>query len=337
MLVEDSPWCQVKTEISFTAKNQWKQNVEIAHITKSDPFLFDQPTFCTSHPAARPRKFFMSSHPTPAAPISFFKRNEFLIRRLHSLSGLVPVGAYMCVHLVTNASLLGGASVFQNNVFTIHSLPFLPVIEWAFIFLPIIFHASFGVWISRSGKSNLQSYRTIGNRRYTWQRTTGYIAILFIFTHVFHLHGWFHADWWLKSVAEPLGMAQFRPYNAASSLANAMNSLGIVWPIFYAIGVLACTFHLANGIWTAGITWGVWLTPKSQHRASIACAIFGVFIGMAGLSSLVAVKTTDAKEAEVIENEMYESRVKGHTITPDDHKRTHGHVASPEPQPEPVK
>ena len=58
---------------------------------------------------------------------------------------------------------------------------------------------------------------------------------------------------------------------------------------------------------------------------------------MAGLSSLVAVKTTDAKEAEVIENEMYESRVKGHTITPDDHKRTHGHVASPEPQPEPVK
>jgi succinate dehydrogenase / fumarate reductase cytochrome b subunit len=273
-----------------------------------------------------------ASAPTP----SFLERNDFLIRRLHSLSGLVPVGAYMCVHLITNASLLGGASVFQNNVFTIHSLPFLPLIEWVFIFSPIIFHAVVGIWIAKSGRSNLQNYRLTGNRRYTWQRMTGYIAIIFIFTHVFHLHGWFHSDWWLKSVAEPMGMAQFRPYNAASSLANAMNSLGVVWPIFYAIGVLACTFHLANGIWTAGITWGVWLTPKSQNRASIACALFGVLIGMAGLSSLVAVKTTDAKAAEVIENEMYKSRIDAHTITPDDHKRS-GTLESVEVKPVPVQ
>jgi succinate dehydrogenase / fumarate reductase cytochrome b subunit len=210
----------------------------------------------------------------------------------------------MCVHLVTNASLLGGASVFQNNVFTIHSLPFLPVIEWAFIFLPIIFHASFGVWISRSGKSNLQSYRTVGNRRYTWQRTTGYIAILFIFTHVFHLHGWFHADWWLKSVAEPLGMAQFRPYNAASSLANAMNSLGIVWPIFYAIGVLACTFHLANGIWTAGITWGLTISKQAQQRWGVVCAGIGMALAAAGVSAVVGFSTLDAAKAEEIENKM---------------------------------
>jgi succinate dehydrogenase / fumarate reductase cytochrome b subunit len=269
----------------------------------------------------------MSSPAASPPPSSFFKRNEFLIRRLHSLSGLVPVGAYMCVHLITNASLLGGAAVFQNNVFTIHSLPFLPVIEWAFIFFPIIFHAVAGIWIAQTGKSNLQSYRLAGNRRYTWQRITGYIAILFIFTHVFHLHGWFHTDWWLKSIAEPIGMAQFKPYNAASTLATAMT--GVLWPIFYAIGVLACTFHLANGIWTAGITWGVWLTPKSQKRASIACSLFGVFIGMAGLSSLVAVKTTDAQEAAVIENEMYEARLKSRTITPDDHKRSGEHDSNP--------
>jgi succinate dehydrogenase / fumarate reductase, cytochrome b subunit len=244
----------------------------------------------------------------------------------------------MCVHLITNASLLGGASIFQNNVFTIHSLPFLPLIEWTFIFFPIIFHASVGIWISRSGKSNLQSYRLAGNRRYTWQRMTGYIAVLFIFTHVFHLHGWFHSKWWLDSIAEPLGMARFRPYNAASSLADAMNSFGgIVWPIFYVIGVLACTYHLANGIWTAGITWGVWLTPKSQNRASMACVVFGLFIGMAGLSSIFAVKTTNAREAEVIENEMYQERVKAHTITPDDHKRNQGHTDVVEPKPVPVE
>jgi succinate dehydrogenase / fumarate reductase, cytochrome b subunit len=279
----------------------------------------------------------MSSSPSASPALSFFKRHEFLIRRLHSLSGLVPVGAYMCVHLLTNSSLVGGAEVFQNAVFMIHSLPFLPVIEWAFIFLPIIFHAVVGVWIAQTGKSNLQNYRTSGNRRYTWQRITGYIAFLFIFTHVFHLHGWFHNDWWLKNIAEPLGMAQFRPYNAASSLSEAMGSLGIVWPLFYAIGVLACTFHLANGIWTAGITWGIWLTPRSQKRASYACAVFGLFLGLAGLSSLVAVKQTDAKEAKAKEDVMYETRVQGLSIKPDEHKRTGDHNGDHEVGPVPVQ
>ena len=273
------------------------------------------------------------SSPATSAPVqSFLLRHDFLIRRLHSLSGLVPVGAYMTVHLLTNSSLVGGADVFQKNVFMIHSLPFLPVIEWVFIFLPIIFHAVAGVWISRNGKSNLQQYRLAGNRRYTWQRITAYIAIVFIFTHVFHLHGWFHNDWWLKNVANPLGMASFRPYNAASSLATALG--GFLWPVFYAIGVLACTFHFANGIWTAGITWGVWLTPKSQRRASIACGLFGLFIGAAGLSSLVAARTTDVAKAAKTENEMYDAGIQLHTITPDDHKRSGGsHLEEPKPEP----
>ena len=53
---------------------------------------------------------------------SFFLRHQFLILRLHSLSGLLPVGAYMTVHLLTNASTLGGPAMFQKNVDLIHSL-----------------------------------------------------------------------------------------------------------------------------------------------------------------------------------------------------------------------
>jgi succinate dehydrogenase / fumarate reductase cytochrome b subunit len=242
----------------------------------------------------------------------------------------------MCVHLLTNASLASGVDVFQNAVYAIHSLPFLPVIEWVFIFLPIIFHAVAGVWITQSGHSNLSAYRLAGNRRYTWQRISGYIAIVFIFMHVFHLHGWFHADWWLQTVAEPLGMAQFDPYNAGSSLANAMKSLGIVWPVFYAVGVLACTYHLANGIWTAGITWGLWLTPKAQLRASYACLGFGVFIGLAGLTALGAANRTDAVSAKVTEDKMYQVREEGRMIKPDEHKRTDGRRSHRQAGPEPI-
>ncbi len=56
-----------------------------------------------------------------AAEPSFFVRHEFLIRRLHSLTGIL-FGAYVCVHLLTNASILAGSEAFQNNVHRIHGL-----------------------------------------------------------------------------------------------------------------------------------------------------------------------------------------------------------------------
>lgn len=266
----------------------------------------------------------MSVPTSPASTGSFLVRHEFLLRRLHSLSGLVPIGAYMCVHLVTNASLLGGAGSFQSNVNMIHSLgPALPLVEWLFIFGPILFHAIFGIWIAMSGRSNTSMYKFTANRRYSWQRLTGYLAFIFIFTHVFHLHGWFHFDWWMKNVAEPLGMAQFKAYSASSTLAVALN--GVAWPVFYAAGVLACCYHLANGIWTAGITWGVWLTPKAQGRATVACAVFGIALSVVGMSALWAVKTTNIDQAREIEDSMYRARVESGEIKEDPHKRSESH------------
>lgn len=259
--------------------------------------------------------------------VSFLVRHEFLIRRLHSLSGLVPIGAYMCVHLLTNASLLNGPGRFQANVNLIHNLgPALPLVEWLFIFIPLIFHAVAGVWIATSGHSNTQQYPFTANRRYSWQRLTGYLAFVFIFTHVFHLHGWFHAEWWLKSVAEPLGMARFRPYNAASTLASALS--GTAWPIFYAAGVLACCYHLANGVWTAGITWGAWISPAAQRRATVACSVFGVLLSFVGLSSLWAAKTTDIEKAIQIEDATYRMRLESGEINDEPHKRSGAHPHS---------
>lgn len=251
--------------------------------------------------------------------VDFFSKHEFLIRRLHSLSGLIPVGAYMVVHLLVNSTILNGPGSFQKYVYDIHSLgKFLPFVEWGFIFLPLIFHAVFGVWIIKSGKSNVGQYKYVANWRYTLQRWTGMVAILFIFLHVFHLHGWFHSDWWLRNVAEPLGMANFRPYNAASTLSVALS--GYVWPFLYVIGVVACVFHLANGIWTMGITWGVWVSPAAQRKASIVCAAGGVFLLVVGLSALIGARTTDPTKAREVEDAMFE--MKSPEMVADPHKRS---------------
>lgn len=245
-----------------------------------------------------------------AAPSGgFLERHEFLLRRLHSLSGIIPVGAYMVVHLLTNATILDSPASFQRRVYTIHSLGMLlPVVEWTFIFLPILYHGLYGLLITRSALPNHSSYPYASNIRYTLQRATGMVAFLFIVWHVFHMHGWLHASWWEEGVARPLAGAMFRPYNAASTAAQAMQVSGLV-PILYAIGVVACVFHLANGLWTFGITWGLWVTPAAQRWASALSLVFGLGLGAVGLAAVAGFTfRVDVPQARKIEDLMYETQ-----------------------------
>lgn len=271
---------------------------------------------------------------TADSGLSFFERNEFLIRRLHSLSGLVPVGAFMCVHLAVNASVLNGPETFQHNVYGIHALgKLLPLVEWLFIFLPLIFHAVIGVWIVMTGKSNTSAYTYGSNWRYTLQRASGVVALLFILYHVFHMHGWFHFDWWL-AVAKPLGGAKFAPFNAPTTAGAALQSPIII--AFYFVGVLASVFHLANGLWTMGITWGAWTSPKAQQKALYACGVFGVgllAVGMSGLLGMVAVGSGEAfEQARAIEEQMFEHKVGSGLVPADSHKKVHEEHAVEEPE-----
>lgn len=268
------------------------------------------------------------NHPTPptSAPrdpqASWLTRNEFLWRRLHSLSGLVPVGAYMVVHLTTNASIADAPATFQENVYTIHSLgKALWLVEWLFIFLPLIFHAVLGVVIIRGGLPNNSQYPYARNMRYLLQRVTGMIAFVFIFWHVFHMHGWFHFDSWLESVAKPLGGAQFRPYNAATSLHVALQ--GFVVQALYAIGMLSCVFHLANGLWTMGITWGVWVSPQAQNRANWACTAFGIGLAIVGLTALGGARNVDLPKALAAEDAKFEAKLAAQNVQAEtaEHKR----------------
>ncbi len=229
------------------------------------------------------------------------ERHEFLIRRLHSLSGLVPVGAYMCVHLATNASVLGGADVFQGNVDKIHALgPLLPLVEWVFIFIPLLFHAIIGVVIMQGGLPNTSSYPTSGNIRYTLQRATGMIAFVYILAHVLHMHAMAEP---LKNLVSPDLFAQFDKDAATESTAAAIQTA--LWiQIFYAVGVLACVYHLANGLWTMGITWGIWTSPEAQRRASIVCTVFGIGLAVVGLAALLGFMRIDVDETQPAEENL---------------------------------
>lgn len=218
---------------------------------------------------------------------SIFGRYEFVIRRFHSLTGLLPVGGFLVFHLATNASVLDGAPTFQARVDQIHTIgpSTLFLLEWAFIFLPILFHGLVGAAIVIRGKRNVANYPYTGNFRYTLQRWTGVVALVFVFWHVFHMHGWLRFEWWADHVAHPLGGAQFDPSHAAATAGAAVFS-SVLMAAFYVVGVLACVYHLANGVWTAGITWGLWTAPRAQRWANVPCLILGLAVAVFGMGAL---------------------------------------------------
>ena len=239
--------------------------------------------------------------PTVVARPSFLVRNQFLIYRLFSLSGLIPVGAYLVVHLLTNASIINGAAAYQDQVDRIHSLGvMLMPVEIVFIFIPILFHAAVGWLIISGALPNAHSYPYASNIRYTLQRATGIIAFAYIVFHVIQLHHLFGAPF------KNLGGAQFDAEHASSSAAAALQPLWVL--ILYVIGMLSCVYHFANGLWTQGITWGLWTSPAAQRRASYISVVVGIGLAAAGLSSLAGMRGLDIKEAEKIETKMEAQR-----------------------------
>ena len=233
---------------------------------------------------------------TVSESTSFGDKHYFLIRRLHSLSGLIPVGVFVCIHLCANASVLAPGEPgrqFQNAIERIHALgPLLKLVEIIGIFVPLAFHMLLGIQIWLTSRSNAQQYTYGPNIRYALQRTSGLITAVFVIYHVWQMH-------WLGA---GLGGGEFQLHDAAGGGTAALSTaipLQRAWWVaaIYAIGVLAAVYHLANGIWTLLITWGITIRPQTQRAAGYVCTAFGVMLALVGLGALCGFMRFDTQSA----------------------------------------
>jgi succinate dehydrogenase / fumarate reductase cytochrome b subunit len=195
------------------------------------------------------------------------------------LTGLI-FGGYIVVHLVVNATMIQGgtgpADTYQLQVDKIHGLPFLWATEWIFIFLPILYHTIYGIWITFGGRPNVEKYPYVKNYFYLAQRISAIVIIFFILFHVLGMKGL-------------LGRSlEFVPADATRSTARHINSSLWVAYFIYPLGILASCFHLANGFWTAGITWGLTISAAAQRRWGYVCSVLFVFTLLCGFLALGA-------------------------------------------------
>jgi len=203
-------------------------------------------------------------------------KRAFVMRKLHSLSG-VFVGGYMVFHLWTNARAVKSEENFQHAVGEISSLPYLPLVEWSLILLPLLFHAVYGLKIALEGKNNVGRYPTTRNWMYTLQRVTGVAALLFI---GFHLY-----EYWGQKLVGKLSHTQF--YAALSANLSSTQGGVPLTALVYMLGIAACSFHFANGLWGFSMGWGITVSRRSQQTAATVFSLLGVALFLLGANTVL--------------------------------------------------
>ncbi len=200
-----------------------------------------------------------------------------MLKRLHSLSGVVPVGVFLVEHLWTNSKALQGEDAFAGAVNDIQALPYLPLIEIFGIFLPLAFHSLYGLALAANGRPNALGYRYAKNWLYVLQRVTGVLAFAFILYHL----GEFRVQKWLY------GMRVEDFYRTLEAHLSATYG-GVPWAaILYLTGVAVTVFHFANGLAGFSLSWGVTLSRAAQRRVGVACAGLGLALFAVGANTVL--------------------------------------------------
>jgi len=198
--------------------------------------------------------------------------SHFLLRRLHSLLGLLPVGAFLMFHLWENSKSRYGMEYYnQEVVAALQQMNYLVLFEIFFIALPLLFHAGYGLIILRSGSAELKRYPWLHNHFYWLQRVSGVGILIFLLMHVSMTRIW---GLWDTQISADL-------------YSHMQQTLGNpAFLLFYLLGLLLSVFHLGNGLWTMGIVWGLTVSASAQRFSFICCMAFSGLLLAMGLQGL---------------------------------------------------
>src|SRR2546430_10339773 len=92
--------------------------------------------------------------------------SSYFLRKLHSFTGLLPVGAFLAEHFWSNSSALVSRAKYDATSQELQTIPFRLIVEWGGIFLPMLFHGGYGIYIWLRGRSNVSAYPSGGNSLY---------------------------------------------------------------------------------------------------------------------------------------------------------------------------
>jgi succinate dehydrogenase / fumarate reductase cytochrome b subunit len=189
------------------------------------------------------------------------------------LSGIVPIGAFLIEHFISNAFATNGPHAYANQVKFLTSLPFVPVLEIVGIYIPLLYHSLYGFYIWFRGQSNVSDYPWAGNFMYSAQRWTGAITFAYILWHTYTMRfTGIHLLTDSQAAFHKVQVELQHPWAAA----------------FYVVGIVAASWHFAYGLYLFCAKWGITVSETSRKWAGRAFTLVAVGLIAVGLATMSA-------------------------------------------------
>lgn len=210
-------------------------------------------------------------HDRPAPPAARTVAGRFLASRLGSLFAILPLGVWSVHHVWNNLAAFDSAGAWQEAV-TGHSSEASRIVTAAVVLLPLLWHTVWG--IGRMFRSRPKV--TVGlfsNLRYIFQRLSAIGLLLFIGAHLYL--AWIQPRF-IVGRAEPFSEISREMHHHLPTLA------------VYLLGTLGIAYHLANGLWSFAMGWGIAVGKTAlDWMERISFAMFFVLLAL-GWSAVYA-------------------------------------------------
>jgi succinate dehydrogenase / fumarate reductase cytochrome b subunit len=190
---------------------------------------------------------------------------SFFFRRFYSFTGVFSLGLFIFWYIYSNAKALGPNGVQSFNDFqkSLTDVPFLPLLEFFLVFVPLTFHIFYSFFLFYRGQNNLWHYPYSGNLKYTLHRTAGVLGFLFLAYHFFFVQ--------LDAIFSDAPT----DYLSRVHLFEAPD--GVVATL---IGGTALFYYFASNLAQSLFTWGITVSVESQQKIYRWCLVLFIILAL---------------------------------------------------------
>lgn len=216
--------------------------------------------------------------PSADAPRATAVDTSFVRSKLGSFLAVVPLGAWTVLHLWNNLAAFQGPEKWQAAV-TEYPHPLAHAITGIVVLLPLVVHTVWGVFRLAASRPNLVRYGYYANLKYVLQRLSAIGLALFLGAHL-----------WLAMLRPRLAEGRAEPFaDIAHEMRHHTPTL-----VVYALGVLGLAYHLANGLHTFTMSWGLVTSRRALRRLEPAVWLIFLLLLAMGASAVYALWSAGA-------------------------------------------
>jgi succinate dehydrogenase / fumarate reductase, cytochrome b subunit len=199
-------------------------------------------------------------------------RSSFFRSRLASFLAVFPLGLWTFFHLLHALAGFQGPEAWQSAL-TEYSSPVAEALTGIVVLLPLAIHTVWGIGRLATSRPNNLRYPWYANLKYLLQRLAALGVLLFLGAHL-----------WLAMIHPRL--VDGHPETFAD-LAEHMH-FHTPTLVTYVLGILGVAYHLANGLQTFCMGWGVVSSRRGLRRLEGVSLAFFLLLLVMGWGAVYA-------------------------------------------------